>query len=150
VDQAALQDSENTYLAALNAKLAAGEAFPATGDWDWPAYGVQEVSAVVIGCRDVDLAAKTIEVAYLVTIFSDHPLSNYGAAMREVVAAGSYTFVQLAPSVRSTLYETLLISTYVGTNPYPMSPAPSGTAKPQVGAQPLVGSDPMPPPHPPP
>jgi hypothetical protein len=144
VNQEELQEFEDTYLAGLNAQLPL-TVLPAAGDWDWPAYGVQKVSAVVIGCRALDAAGDKVEIAYVVTIYSLHPLPNYGEVMRESGVDGNcYTFVQLAPSVRSTVYETLLISTYQGANPYP-APLPAGAA---ALVAPLAGGPTLP--HPPP
>ena len=48
MNQEQLQALEDAYLQKLNASL---KTLKAVGDWDWPAYGVTSVSAVVVGCR---------------------------------------------------------------------------------------------------
>jgi len=147
MNQEALQKLEDAYLLRLNQQLQ-GAPLTAVGDWDWPKYEVKRVSAVVIGHREPPEGG--IEVVYAVTIYSNQPLPHAGRALREAGAGGSYTFVQLADSVRSSGYTTQLLSTYVGTNPYPSGkPKPSkkaGAAKARM--TPLDG--PPTPPHPPP
>jgi hypothetical protein len=139
MNQEQLQGLEDTYLKQLNQQLQAASP-KAVGEWDWPKYEVKSVSAVVIGHRD--LSEGNIEVVYVVTLQSNQPIPHAGKALREASGGGSYTFVQLAASVRSTGYATQLLSTYVGTNPYSSAPQKSGTARPLDG--------PPTPPHPPP
>jgi hypothetical protein len=121
VDQSHLQKLEDVYLKTFNADLAQ-ELGNASGVWDWPGYGVTSVSAVVIGYRQ---RKGDMEVVYLVTIFSGSPIPNAGQAMREAGDdSNCYTFVQLAKSVSLPVgYQTQLLSTYVGTNPYRRKPA---------------------------
>jgi hypothetical protein len=146
MDQEQLQGLEDAYLKQLNQQLQATSP-KAVGDWDWPKYEVKSVSAVVIGHRD--LPEGGIEVVYVVTIQSNQPIPHAGKALRETAGDGSYTFVQLAASVRSTGYATQLISTYVGTNPYPTgAPVPQKSGAAQARVAPLDG--PPTPPHPPP
>jgi hypothetical protein len=134
MDQETLQKFEDVYLETLNARLKKGPPLTAMGDWDWPAYGVHNVSAVVVGHRH-RAEGDVVEVAYLVTIRSKHPIPNAGESMREVGKDGNaYTFVQLAASVGSDEYETQLLSTYVGKNPYRPSVPPPPPAPPGGGA----------------
>jgi hypothetical protein len=147
VNQEQLQALEDAYLQQLNTSLQQGKTLAAVGDWDWPAYGVKAVSAVVVGVRVRDATANIIEAVYLVTVGSEHPIPNAGKTMREGTGGNAYTFVQLAASVGSGSYETQLLSTYVGTSPYPVSGSPAPRAR--SAAQPLGGGGGTPP-HPPP
>jgi hypothetical protein len=151
VNEEQLQKLEDAYLVRLNASLQPGQFPPASGDWNWPAYGVTKVSAVVIGHRHREPPAGGIEVVYLVTIYSQQPIPNAGKATRESGLGGnSYTFVQLAASVAADGYETQFVSTYVGTNPYASAaPVRLKRAKHVEAKAVRLDGDPMPP-HPPP
>jgi hypothetical protein len=151
MNQEDLQKLEDAYLERLNKQLQGPPGLSPFQGWDWPTYGVKSVSAVVIGFRNRQPPAGAIEVVYLVTINSSQPIPHAGQATREATGAGnSYTFVQLAASVASNGYETQLLSTYVGANPYQASPpAPSKKAgAPQPKA--VSFDDPPTLPHPPP
>ena len=154
MDQKHLQKLEDAYLKHLNANLQNQPVVP--GGWNWRAYGITSVSAIVIGYRPRKPPTGGMEVVYLVTINSTYSIPNPGQAARERGADGNWcTFVQLAPSVNSGGCVTQFLSTYVGTNPYAARAKARPKAKPSVAARELSpedggdGSVPTPP-HPPP
>lgn len=155
MDQKRLQQLEDVYLKQLNSNLQNPPA-PA-GAWNWPAYGITSVSAVVVGYRPRRPPKGGMEVVYLVTISSADPVPNPGKAAREGGKDGNwYTFVQLAASVTSDGYVTQFLSTYVGTNPYAARAKAPRKAKPSKKSRALSPADgggdggvPTPP-HPPP
>jgi hypothetical protein len=152
VDQKQLQKLEDAYLKRFNAGLPQGLG-SAAGNWNWPAYGVTSVSAMVIGYRKHTQMKGGMEVVYLVTISSNLAIPNPGKALREGGPDRNwYTFVQLGGSATVPLgFQTQLLSTYVGTNPYrrkppaPKLPGPQG----RLAKVPPPGPGPTPP-HPPP
>jgi hypothetical protein len=149
VTQQDWQGLEDTYLEHLNGQLAEGVSLSPAGKWNWPAYGVTLVSAVVLGSRAPEQPAESVQLVYFVTVFSQEPIPDPGEAMRETSGEGSYIFVQRGASVGVTHYQTQFLSAYVGPNPYPgtrpflarASDAPVPTDNGSGGQQP---------PHPPP
>jgi hypothetical protein len=152
MDQEELQEREDVYLNQLNSELQ-GKVWPVKGDWQWPSYGINGVSAVVVGHRHREPPADGMEIVYLVTISSSASIPNVGKTLREPTKKGYYTFVQLAASVQSDgCWTTQFLSTYVGTDPYP--PSASTRAKGKEKAKTREAAEPTDdgtsPPHPPP
>ena len=144
-----LQNIEDVYLEQLNDTLSNLDAYE---DWDWPEYVLTEVSAVVLGCREV--TPDQIEVVYSVTVESEHAIPHVGQGTRVVNNNGSYfTFVQAANSVETNDgYETQLFSTYVGSQPEPDSASkakPKSKSKKSNAVEALDADDQPTKPHPP-
>lgn len=125
-----LQNIEDAYLAQLREQLAN---LSASGNWDWPAYEITDVSAVVVGHRHIPNPGgeEMVEAVYALTLTSAHPIPHAGDSKYEANSEGSFTFTQLGQSVfadADTGFKTLGISIYTGITPH-AQPGKKGARK---------------------
>jgi hypothetical protein len=85
----------------------------------WKAYGVIDVSVIVLGQRGG--GEKPVEIVYSISVHSRFAIPHAGEGHSLKHGKNRFTFVQLANSVFTDSYNSLAAGRYTGSDP-PTSP----------------------------